>query len=131
MRIPWLKTEQRWRDALCSAMIPPSPSGAVPDGRELDTDDFWDEYQRSAPNLLRLGFRASVWAITFAPIPLLRKAKLFASLSRDEQDRVLEILSGSRFYLVRQLPLTIKLLSCFACLRDDDVRARVEELSAR
>ncbi len=131
MRIPWLSTERRWRRALCAAMIPESPDGALPGTDKVDTEEFWNQYEHAAPDLLRLGFRASVWAITFAPLPLLGKAKLFAALSREDQDRVLGTLSHSRFYLVRQLPLTIKLLSCFAYLRDEDVRSRVEELTRR
>jgi len=131
VKIPWTGLERRWRDALCAAMIPRPPGGELPGVGDVDAEAFWAEYEQSAPDLLRLGFRASVWALTLAPPVLLGVPKTFGRLQPGQRDRVLEKVARSRFYLVRQLPLTVKLLACFAYLRDDDVRARVEELSAR
>ena len=131
MRVPWTAVERRWRDALCGAMIPHAEGGALPGVDAIDAAEFWREYERAAPELLRLGFRASVWALTWAPPVLLGKPKTFARLAQPDRDRLLDKVARSRFYLVRQLPLTVKLLACFAYLRDDDVRARVEELGER
>ena len=131
MRIPWTALERRWRDALCAAMIPHAEGGALPGVGAVDAEQFWSEYERAAPELLRFGFRASVWALTWAPPLLLGKPKTFGQLKPADRDRVLERVARSRFYLIRQLPLTVKLLACFAYLRDDDVRARVEELGER
>ena len=131
MAIPWTPWEARWRDALCSAMVPDTTDPALPGLGDVDTAAFWDEYQRTAPALLRLGFRMSVWALTLAPPVLLGKPRTFARLAPEDRDRLLDKVTRSRFYLVRQLPLTVKLLSCFAYLRDDEVRARVEELGQR
>ena len=130
MRIPWTPWERRWRDALCAAMVPAATS-TLPGLDSVDTAEFWREYERHAPELLRLGFRASVWALSLAPAVVLGKPTTFARLTTEDRDRLLEEVSASRFYLVRQLPMTVKLLSCFAYLRDDDVRARVSQLSAR
>ena len=112
-------------------MIPHVPDGALPGVGGVDAEGFWAEYERSAPDLLRFGFRASVWAITMSPLVLIGRPKTFGRLAPQQQDRVLEKVARSRFYLVRQLPLTVKLMACFAYLRDDDVRARVEELSTQ
>ena len=110
-------------------MIPRHPDGALPGVGDIDAGAFWEEYERSAPDLLRFGFRASVWALTLSPFVLIGVARTFLQLDADQRDRVLQKVSHSRFYLVRQLPLTVKLLACFAYLRDDEVRARVEELA--
>jgi hypothetical protein len=130
MRIPWTPWERRWRDVLCAAMVP-AASADLPGLDSVDTAEFWREYERHAPELLRLGFRASVWALSLAPPLVLGKPTTFAGLASDDRDRLLDEVSSSRFYLVRQLPMTVKLLSCFAYLRDDDVRTRVNELSAK
>ncbi len=131
MRIPWTKTELRWREALCAAMIPASSQGSLPGSGDIDTEDFWKEYEEAAPGLLRFGLRASVWALTFSPVAYLRTIKRFEQLTDAERDAVLRKMSQSQLYLIRQLPLTIKLMTCFAYLRDDDVRAQVEELSSQ
>ncbi len=111
-------------------MIPRHPDGALPGVGDIDVRAFWEEYERSAPELLRFGFRASVWALTLSPLVLIGVAKTFAQLDADQRDRVLHKVAQSRSYLVRQLCLTVKLLACFAYLRDDDIRARVEELAS-
>ena len=129
MRIQWTALERRWRDALCAAMIPRADGGALPGVDAIDTSAFWDEVDRAAPELLRFGFRASVWALSLSPLVLIGKPTTFAHLAPADRDRVLGKVAGSRLYLVRQLPLTVKLMACFAYLRDDDVRARVEELA--
>lgn len=110
-------------------MIPRHPDGALPGVGDIDAGAFWEEYERTAPELLRFGFRASVWALTLSPVVLIGVAKTFGQLDADQRELVLRKVSHSRFYLVRQLPFTVKLLSCFAYLRDDDIRARVEELA--
>jgi len=129
MKIPWTRWERRWRDALCTSMVPSAPEQPLPGLDSVDTEAFWQEYERVAPDLLRFGFRAAVWALTFSPPFVIGKPSTFAGLEPEDRDRLLERISGSRFYLLRQLPLTVKLLSCFAYLRDDDVRKRVEALS--
>lgn len=128
MRLPWTALEKRWRDSLCVAMIPGVDGSALPGLDDVDTSEFWAEYERSAPPFLRFGFRASVWALTFAPPALLGRPRTFDQLSPEDRDRLLDKVAHCRFYLVRQLPLTIKLMACFAYLRDEHVRRRVDEL---
>jgi len=128
MRIPWTTTEKRWRDSLCAAMIPDVDTGHLPGLHGVNLDSFWQEYERSAPGLLRFGFRAAVWALTFAPPALLGTVRTFESLNAEDRDRLLQKVANSRFYLVRQLPLTVKLTACFAYLRDDDIRDRLDKL---
>lgn len=123
--IPWTRAEERWRGALMAAMIPAAPPhgglGSVP------LEGFWASYQLAAPPLLRFGLRATVVLLTvLAPLLLLGKPHLFPSLSPDNRDRLLERAASSRFYLVRQLVMTLKVLATFAFLRDPATRAAVE-----
>jgi hypothetical protein len=110
-------------------MIPGRDDAPLPGLAAVDTAEFWREYEARAPDLLRFGFRASVWALSLAPPLLLGRVRTFEGLSPAERDELLDKVSRSRSYLIRQLPLTVKLMACFAYLRDDDVRTRVEELS--
>jgi len=63
MKIPWTPWERRWRDALCTAMLPENADPALPGLEDVDTAAFWRECERAAPDLLRFGFRFAVWAL--------------------------------------------------------------------
>jgi hypothetical protein len=123
--IPWTRMERRWRDALLGAMIP--ARGVLPSAAALELDGFWRLYQETAPPLLRVGLRVAVWTLTLLAPFYARRARLFPGLPPVEQDRVLQRAAGSSSYLVRQLAMTLKLLACFAYLRDPRVRAAVEQ----
>jgi hypothetical protein len=129
MNIPWTRWERRWRDALCTSMLPGNAGQPLPGLDSVDLEEFWRAYERAAPVLLRFGFRAAIWALTFSPPFVLGKPTTFPGLEPEDRDRLLDRMSGSRFYLLRQLPLTVKLMSCFAYLRDDRVRKQVDDLS--
>lgn len=129
MKVPWTRWERRWRDALCTSMLPAVAGGPLPGLKDVDLEAFWRAYEDAAPELLRVGFRAAVWTLTLSPPFVLGKPTTFAGLAPEERDRLLERFAASRFYLLRQLPLTVKLMSCFAYLRDDAVRERVENLA--
>ncbi len=120
----WTAAERRWRDALCAALIP--PGRALPGIAAVDTAPFWAEWERAAPPLLRFGARVAVWALTFAPLVVVGAPRLFPRLPRAAQERVLARAASSPSYLVRQLVVTLKLLACFAYLRDPSVRAALE-----
>jgi len=122
MRLPWTRWERRWRDALCRAMV--APGAGQPGLAGVDSAGFWDEYERSSPGMLGIGFRASVWALDLAP--LLSRGRRFHRLPPAEQQAFLDRTAASRSYLVRQLPLTIKLMACFAYLHDPGVRDQLD-----
>ncbi len=117
----WTSFERRWRDALLAAMIP--AEGGRPGISEVEQGAFWELYREAAPPVLRLGLRASVWALTWSAVPL--AGRPFHRLSPEKKDRFLNRRAASRLYLVRQLVMTLKLVGCFLWLSDDDVRARV------
>jgi hypothetical protein len=124
----WAAFERRWRDALFAAMIPRTAEGTdeLPGLSELDLTSFWHNLDRTAPPLLRLGLRASVWLLTFAPLLVLGTPRLFPALPAEKRDALLRRAAGSRLYLLRQLVAAVKALACLAYLHDPRVRSLVE-----
>lgn len=117
----WSSWERRWRDALLEAMIP--GGHGLPPLTSLELGGFWREYQATAPPLVRFGLRASVWLLTWLPLGKLRP---FHRLPAAARDRWLNRAARSRFYLLRQLVMTVKMIACLAYLTDGDVRAQLE-----
>ena len=126
LRIPWTRAERRWRDALCAAVAPPLANGTLPDISGRMGEGFWSEVEAAAPPLLRLGLRGAVVGLALSPPLLVGRLTTFDRLTPDEQERVVTRVAGSRWFIARQLPLTLKLMVCFAYLRDPEVRAAVE-----
>ena len=128
--IPWTPLERRWRDQLLAAMVPAPDNAELPGLDAIDTESFWEEYHRAAPALLRFGFRFSVSALSLLPPLVIARPATFARLGTVDRDRFLSKVSQSRLFFLRQLSLTVKLMACFAYLRDADVRQRVEALDS-
>jgi hypothetical protein len=121
--------ERGWRDALLHAIIPPIDSPELPGLGELDLSTFWAIVEGEAPRLLRFGLRVAVFLLTFAPIVLLMKPRLFTGLNAAEQDRMINRAATSGSYVLRQLVTTLKTFACLAYLRDPVIRRRVSGLS--
>ncbi len=126
MLVPWTRRERRWRDALCAAVIPPPADGELPGFSALSTGEFWREVDQVAPPLLRLGLRGAVLGLALCPPVVIGRLTTFDRLTPEEQDRVVTRVGQSRWFLARQLPMTLKLMACFAYLREADVRARID-----
>jgi hypothetical protein len=122
--IPWSAADRRWRDALLAAVIPRIDPEGLPGLEDLDPGRFFGELDRAAPPLLRFGFRAAVWVLTFSPIFLLGKPRRFGALPPSDRDLLLGRAASSRLYLLRQLVLALKLVACFAYFQDPTLRAR-------
>jgi len=121
----WTALERRWRDALMAAMLPRVEGVDLPGYAELDHAAFWQRFYAVAPPLLRFGLRVAVWVITWWPLFTLRAARPLHRLERSERDDVLTSLGASRWYLVRQLVTTVKMVGCFAYFNNDAGRAAV------
>jgi hypothetical protein len=126
----WTEPERAMRDALFAAMIPGDPASGLPPVGEIDLTAFWDELGRAAPLLLRLGLRATVWALAVLPVVVLRVPRTFVGLDEDGRQRFLERAAASGSFLVRQMVLTLKTVACLAYMRDGRVRAVVEGRAA-
>lgn len=124
--IGWLPFERRWRDAAVRAVLPASDDGRFPGLEGIDLASFWRRFDRAAPLPVQLGLRAAVWQLALLPLVTLRRPRSFASLSRAEQDRVLERCERSPLYALRQPLFVLKLAACFAGFGDAGVRARFE-----
>ena len=119
----WSRFELRWRDALLEAMIP--GGHGLPSFGAIELDGFWREYEATAPPLVRFGLRAAVWLLTWLP---LGKLTPFHRLAPPARDRWLNEAARSRFYLVRQLVMTVKMIACLAYMTDAEVRRKIEGL---
>ena len=97
----------RWAEAFIPAF-----GGMNSAGSALD-DEFWERFERSAPCLLKLGFRAALILATAA------------RLGRD-REACLGRWATSRIYLVRQLALVLRIVFSLAHFSRDDVRSRLE-----
>lgn len=106
--------------------VPAVLAAVVPGIEDCDLDAFWQEYRRAAPPLLRFGFRASLLALEVLPPVVLRKPALFRQLSPAERDTYLAKIDASPSFALRQIMQAVKLIGCFAYLRDRDVRARLD-----
>lgn len=127
MSAPWSAFERRWRDALCDALLPGSPNGAVPLFSESDPDVYWVELLQAAPPLMRFGLRASVWALTLAPLLLLGSPRLAHRLSLERRGELLRRASVSRIYPLRMGVEVLKLVTCFSALRAPRLRDQLEQ----
>ena len=119
----WFGFERKWCDALFGAMIP--AAGGRPGLGDLDLRAFWELFDEAAPALARLGLRAAVWILNLLPL-VFGRFRTFSSLDPAGRDAFLAAAAGSRFYLVRQLMMTLKTFAVFAYFQDPGVRKRYE-----
>jgi hypothetical protein len=118
----WTSFERAWRDALMQAMIPEIPGSPRPGLSGLELDAFWAEYRQRAPFLLRAGFRASVWLLTFLPVFCLFSYRPFHRMTPGGRDEFLAKSGNSGSYLIRQLVVTVKLMASLAYFTDTGIR---------
>ncbi|MBI5524984.1 MAG: hypothetical protein HY897_01475 [Deltaproteobacteria bacterium] len=118
--VGWAPFEMRWRDALLGAMLP--GDGDRPGFDDIDLREFWAIYDTHAPPLVRIGLRAATWFLTFLPLFVSGCRKPFFRLDADRRDRFLRAASSSRFYLVRQLMMTVKTFAAFGYFSNGVVR---------
>lgn len=113
----WFGPERRLRDAVLGAMIP--AHGGRPGLGDRSMDAFWTTFAAAAPPLLRIGLRAAVWAVG---LRALLGGRPFRWRDAAGRQAVLAALDGSRWYLVRQLANTLKVVACFAYGADPALR---------
>jgi hypothetical protein len=120
----WTSFEIRWRDAVLGAMLPASES--IPGYGDLDTSGFWERYPTAAPPLLRLGFRTAIW--TLALWCFARHRSSPGSVTMEDREKLLSDAANSRFFLLRQLVLVLKLIATMAAFRDPGLRKAADPL---
>ena len=101
--------EQAWARAVFEALFP----GCVPPGAAA----FVRATVEALPPRGAVGLRAALVAVTVAPLWLERGGRLFPSLEREAQARVLATFAGSNVYAVRSMVTLLKATAAMACAR--------------
>lgn len=112
----WTRIERKWLDALFSATL-----GVAAHVQK----DFWIQFGAAAPAELRWGLRATTWLLTI--MAFFSTGRPFHWLSLERGAELMNDWNMSRWYLVRQLVMTLKVVACFEYLGRTDVR---QELGA-
>lgn len=102
------------------------PSGAhpkLPLGlMETNFDGFYAGFKQEASPAMIFGFRAALFAAIWAAPLLIGKLPPITRLKRPIREKALEAMGASRFYLLRQLMLVLKAVTCFCYGADRRVR---------
>ncbi|MBI4821651.1 MAG: hypothetical protein HY791_35650 [Deltaproteobacteria bacterium] len=121
-----LAFERRWLEVLLGAMIPTVPGSTKPSlsqvWPEVVSGGFIGELERSAPPLFGLGVHVSICFLWWSPLFLLSRWTHFGALDDHARDTLLARAMGHPSYVVRQLTIVMKLLSCFAYFRSAKTR---------
>jgi hypothetical protein len=104
-------------------MIPPIPEGSIPGIESIDLSEFHTGLDRNAPIILKLGFRLSVWILTFLPVLTFHSLRPFHKLPENQKDRFLKKVSRSKSFILRQMVETLKLIACMGYFSDRETRS--------
>lgn len=81
-------------------------------GDDPRLEGFILDLEESAPGLVLLGLRGATWVVTLAGAPLTGRFASFRALDRAAKAEVLTALSQSRFFILRELPMLLKMFAC-------------------
>jgi hypothetical protein len=117
--------EHRWAQATLRAMFPGSRDEGFVDIADMDVHGYLVEVMRSLPFKARLGLRAAVWLVAFAPLVVLGRLATIRRLAPADAERVVATLCASPSYAVRSLVMLLKTFGALLYAGDDGVRARL------
>lgn len=122
-----LDFERRWLVAMLEVAV---PSGADPRARfgaaDVPARAFVDDLLASAPVQFVLGLRVCVWFLLLCPPFCGARLTTFLGLTPAERARVLATLRSSPSYVVRELPLLLKMVGCLGVCGLPEVQAALE-----
>ena len=122
----WLACERRWLLLIFATILPAIDDPRFPHGAsELGADRYADSLLRTAPSSFALGLRLCCWLVMLAPPFVLRRLRTFAGLTAAEQAELLERLTTSDVYLVRELPMLFKTALCLGVCGLPEVQRRI------
>ena len=104
--------EKRWLLRILDAILPAGADPRLPGARELPLRGLIDDLDAAAPWTMRFALRAATWIVTWLGPALTGRPRTFGMLDVAERGRVLDELSRSRVYLIRELPLLLKMVGC-------------------
>jgi hypothetical protein len=120
------RIEKRMMLGVFDAILPSGADPRLPIGaRDLPMGRFLDDILQRSPVLFALGLRAALWLVTLSPLAVIGRPRTFGGLSPGDRVRVLERLSHSRVYAIRELPNLLKLVACLGFAGHPDVRRHI------
>lgn len=123
------RVERAWATQLFAAIVATDGANGVPPFDAIDTREFWARFDSAPSPLVRAGLRPMLYTLSFMPAVRGFGAPFFR-LSRDDQQRFLELASHDERYFVRQSLATLKMLACFAYFDDATVRTHFNTSAA-
>lgn len=104
--------ERRWIASICQAILPKQGETFLPGGETLPIEAFVDEFFAYTPGGSSIGVRLATWVIMF--VSLVRYGTRFGKLDRARQADLLNAMSSSKWYAIRELPMLLKLVAFMA-----------------
>ena len=117
--------EHRWAEATLGAMFPGSGAEGFAGIAGMDVHGFLVGVVRALPFKARLGLRAAIWLVAFAPLVVLRRMTTIRGLAPADAERVVASLCASPSYGVRSLVMLLKTFGALLYAGDDGIRARL------
>ena len=117
--------EHRWAAATLGAMFPGSRDEGFAGIAGMDVHGYLIGMVRALPFKARLGLRAAIWLVAFAPLVVLRRMATISGLPPAEAERVVASLCASPSYGVRSLVMLLKTFGALLYAGDDGIRARL------
>ncbi len=124
--------EKRWAHVAFGVIFPGDESvGLVGIGSEKETGDFVEGVCLRVPFQSALGLRVAIWIATFAPLFVIGRFALLASLSSADKEKVLTRLMASESYVLRSLVLILKTIGAMYYAGQELVRLRMHTAGAQ
>jgi hypothetical protein len=118
--------EKRWAHVAFGVIFPgDEETGLVGIGSLEETSAFVEEICLRVPFQSALGLRVAIWIATFAPLFVIGRFALLASLAVADRERVISRLVASESYVLRSLVLIIKTIGAMYYGAKSTVRARM------
>ena len=118
-----LAFERRWLLRIFDAVYPrQTPGGPASGAADVPLEGLITDLGSHAPFDFMLGLRAATWVVTlFGPL-LVGRLRRFGSLPVSERGEVLEGLAHSRLYLLREIPMLLKMVASLGYVGMPDVQ---------
>jgi hypothetical protein len=118
--------ERRWLLCVFDTVVPSGATPRLPIGaKDAPMERFIDDLFARAPLHFLLGLRACLWILAFAPLFVIGRARTFEALEPELRLEVLDRLSRSERYVLRELPLLFKTTACLGFCGLSEVQSKV------
>ena len=108
-----LRFERRWLVRVFEELLPGGADERLPVGAAgMPMGRFVDDLFAHAPLEFTVALRLCLWVVVLGPIFVGGRFRTFFRISPSERMMVLERLSASAVYLVREAPILLKTIAC-------------------